>query len=357
MTGAIDLLVIGGGPAGVTAAIQGRQLGAKVTLLEADQVGGTNLNRGPGPVRTIARSARLARDWESWSTFGLEGPPPKPNLAAILSNSDRVARHAFEKKHLADQLRRNGIDLVEHLGPVHFADPHTVAGGDGRSWEAERIVLAVGGHAGRLAIPGNELALTYGDLRGLTSLPAVVAVVGAADTGCQIASILSDFGTRVCLFEAGPTIVPHADPAVSAELERAFERQGIETLTNAVVQSIRPQGDHLLRRIHDHSEPAEMAVGAVFFAVGWPPNVEDLDLDAIGIRTTPMESPWTPIYGPMSTTFSLRATSTADPCWSRWPGLRGASLPKMPSSAQLARSTTTSCRVPVLPIPNMAESA
>ncbi len=285
MIGEIDLLVVGGGPAGVTAAIQGRQLGAKVTLLEADQVGGTNLNRGPGPVRTIARSARLARDWESWATFGLEGPSPKPNLAAILGNSDRVARHAFEKKHLADQLRRNGIDLVEHLGPVHFVDPHTVTSGDRRAWGAERIVLAVGGHAGRLTIPGSDLALTYGDLRGLTSLPAVVAVVGAADTGCQIASILSDLGTRVCLFEAGPSIVPQADPSVSVELERAFQRHGIETLTSAVVRSIRPFGDQFLLAYTSQSELAERVVGAVFFAVGWPPNVEDLGLAAIGIRT------------------------------------------------------------------------
>ena len=64
---------------------------------------------------------------------GSKDLPPKPNLKAILANSDRVARHAFEKKHLADQLRRNGIDLVEHLGPVHFTDPYTLTAGDGRS--------------------------------------------------------------------------------------------------------------------------------------------------------------------------------------------------------------------------------
>ena len=126
---------------------------AAVTLLEADQVGGTNLNRGPAPVRTMARSARLARDWTSWSVFGLEGPPPRPNLQAILANSDRVARHVFEKKHLADQLRRHGINLVEHLGPVQFTDPHTLTAGDGRSWRADRIILAVGGHAGPAAHP------------------------------------------------------------------------------------------------------------------------------------------------------------------------------------------------------------
>ena len=70
----VSLLVIGGGPAGITAALQARELGAQVTLLEAGQVGGTSLNRGPAPVRTLARTARLARDWSSWATFGLRRP-------------------------------------------------------------------------------------------------------------------------------------------------------------------------------------------------------------------------------------------------------------------------------------------
>jgi pyruvate/2-oxoglutarate dehydrogenase complex dihydrolipoamide dehydrogenase (E3) component len=157
MSSAGRLLVVGGGPAGITAALQARELGAQVTLLEAGQVGGTSLNRGPAPVRTLARTARLARDWSSWATFGLDGPPPVPNLPAVLANSERVARHAHEKKDVAGHLRRHGIDLVEDLGPVAFTDPHTVAAGDARAWSADRIILAVGGHAGRLPSP----ALTW----------------------------------------------------------------------------------------------------------------------------------------------------------------------------------------------------
>ena len=284
MTNEIDLLIVGGGPAGVTAAVQARHLGTRVTLLEADQVGGTNLNRGPGPVRTLARAARLAHDWTSWSTFGLEGPPPRPNLEAILANSDRVARHAFEKKHLADQLRHNGIDLVEHLGPAHFTDPYTLTANDGRTWRAERIILAVGGHAGSLDIPGSEHALTYSDLRSLTALPAAAAVVGAADTGCQIASILADLGTLVSLFEASPAIVPHADPAVSVELERAFQRKGIETHTDTMVNAIRSQQGQLIVHHASSSGEGKTTVEAVFFAVGWPPNIERLALGAAGIK-------------------------------------------------------------------------
>ena len=75
MNADISLLVVGGGPAGVTAALQARELGAHVTLVEAAQVGGTILNRGPAPIRTLARAARLARDWSSWSSFGLRPGP------------------------------------------------------------------------------------------------------------------------------------------------------------------------------------------------------------------------------------------------------------------------------------------
>ncbi len=288
-----EVLVIGGGPAGIHGAMQARQLDARVTLLEADQIGGTSLNRGPAPVRTMARSARLAREWASWSAFGLDGPPPRPNLAGIRANSDRVARHAFEKKQIADLVRRAGTDLVEHLGPVRFTDPHTVAAADGRYWRADRIIIAVGGHAGRLPIPGNELALTYEDLRSLAALPPTVAVIGAADTGCQIASILSDLGSGVSLFEAGQRIVPHADTSVSSGLEQAFRAKGITTHTETEVTALRPHGNRVVvehrcsrsggETVVQPQTSSETVVDAVFFAVGWPPNLEHLALDAAGV--------------------------------------------------------------------------
>jgi pyruvate/2-oxoglutarate dehydrogenase complex dihydrolipoamide dehydrogenase (E3) component len=208
----VRLLVLGGGPAGATAAAQARELGADVTLLEAEQVGGTNLNHGPAPVRTLARAARLARDWSSWERFGLEGPRPVPNLDAVLANCARVARYAHDKKDIADHLRVQGIDVAEHLGPVRFAGPHTVRAGDGRSWSAESIVIAVGCRAAALPIPGGELALTYEDIWTLTALPAAVTVIGGADTGCQMASIFADLGTDARLIEAGPRLCPAPMP-------------------------------------------------------------------------------------------------------------------------------------------------
>jgi pyruvate/2-oxoglutarate dehydrogenase complex dihydrolipoamide dehydrogenase (E3) component len=287
MSADISLLVAGGGPAGITAALQARELGAQVTLLESGRIGGTSLNRGPAPIRTLARAARLARDWSSWSSFGLQGPAPVPDLPAVLANSDRVARYAHGKKDIAGHLRRKGIDLIEDLGPVCFAGPHRMAADDGRSWSADRVILAVGGHAARLPIPGAELALTYEDIPSLTSLPGRVAVVGGADTGCQIASIFEDFGAAVTVFEAGPVLVPAADLSVSAELTRAFTAQGMTVAMGTLVEALGREDNAISIQYRGSAGPGRMVTDVVFFAVGWPANLSQLSLESAGVQAGP----------------------------------------------------------------------
>ena len=282
MTG-VAVLVVGGGPAGLAAAVQARELGADVTVLEVAQIGGTSLNRGPAPVRTLARAARLVRDWSSWERFGLEGAAPVPNLEAVLANSARVARYAHEKKDLAGHMRQSGIDVVEQLGHASFTGPHTLQSDDGRTWSEDRIVLAVGGHAARLPIPGGELALTYNDIRSLKALPERVAVVGAADTGCQMASIFADFGVSVLLLESAPTVLPAADAGVSVGIQEAFESRGMDVRTGAMVEAVERNGSQLVISFTRGGDLEREYADAVFAAVGWPASIEKMDLDAAGI--------------------------------------------------------------------------
>jgi pyruvate/2-oxoglutarate dehydrogenase complex dihydrolipoamide dehydrogenase (E3) component len=285
------VLVVGGGPGGTSAALQARELGADVTLLEAEQLGGTSLNRGPAPVRTLARAARLARDWSSWDQFGLRGARPTLDLDAVLANSSRVAHYAHDKKDLVGLIRGLGIDVIEHLGPVRFTDPHTVRADNGSSWRADRIVVAVGGHAALLPVPGGHLALTYDDLRSLKALPDEVLIVGGADTGCQMASIFDDFGVAVRLVEFGPTLLAAADPDVSAALRTAFEAQGLQISTGTRVTELEAHGDRILVRFLSDGREDQVEVGAVFAAVGWPANLDGLDLDAAGITSDRMAIP------------------------------------------------------------------
>ncbi|HEY5114037.1 MAG TPA: FAD-dependent oxidoreductase, partial [Nakamurella sp.] len=106
------LLVIGGGPAGVSAALQGAELGATVTLVERKRIGGTSVNEGPAPIRTLARAARLVRDSRSWETFGLRGAPPAVDVRAAVANATRVADYSHDVKRMSDYIAGCGVELV-----------------------------------------------------------------------------------------------------------------------------------------------------------------------------------------------------------------------------------------------------
>lgn len=136
-----------------------------------------------------------------------------------------------EKKQLTGHLERAGVRLFDGGGPAAFVDPHTLATATGADIRARRFVIACGGHARRLPFPGSELALTHSDVWGLRRLPRSVAIVGAAATGAQLASIFAAFGSRVALLELAPRFVPGEDPDISAALQAAFEANGITVIT------------------------------------------------------------------------------------------------------------------------------
>jgi pyruvate/2-oxoglutarate dehydrogenase complex dihydrolipoamide dehydrogenase (E3) component len=279
----MKLIVLGGGRAGLTAALQARELHAEVTLLESKRVGGTSINEGPAPVRTLARAARLARDVGSWETFGLRGERPQINLAAVLANAKRVAQYAHEKKHMAEFIGNSGIELIEGIGPARFLDHYTVGVADGRTWEADKFVIAVGGHGRILPIPGSELAQTYSDIWSLTALPARVAVVGGAATGCQLASILEDFGCQIFLLELAPRLIPQEDEDISLALAEAFGKQHITVIAGAQTERLEKSDGGIRLHYRKQGRLENLDVGAAFFATGWPGNVDSLNLAAPGV--------------------------------------------------------------------------
>jgi pyruvate/2-oxoglutarate dehydrogenase complex dihydrolipoamide dehydrogenase (E3) component len=280
----VEVAVLGGGPAGMTAALRARELGAEVLLLEKARLGGICYNEGPAPIRTLARAARLVRDAGGWQGFGLAGGAPRVDLQAALANARRVADQAYEHKGLPLFLRAHGIELLQNVGAVRFTDAHTLALADGRSVRAASILIATGGRAGRPPIPGQELAFTYSDLWSLTALPEHVTVIGASATGCQLASIVADFGCRVDLVEGAPRIEPKSDEAVSTALRSAFERRGIGVTTGVRVERIERHAGGVVVKFRDASGQAgSIETGAVFLATGWPANVDDLDLDTAGV--------------------------------------------------------------------------
>lgn len=126
-----DVVVIGGGPAGVTAALRARELGASVALVEKNRLGGTCTNDGCVPTRVLARAARLVRDSEQFATYGLIGERPTVDFEQVIRRTQQVVYQMHEKKQLREHLTQAGVEVYAESGGAQFAGPHTLELADG----------------------------------------------------------------------------------------------------------------------------------------------------------------------------------------------------------------------------------
>lgn len=281
-----DVIVIGGGPAGVTAALRASELGAKVALVERGRMGGTCTNDGCVPTRVLAKAARLWRDNEQYETYGLIAQKPELDFGRLMSRVQKVVYSMQEKKQLINHLQLSGVETLTEVGPASFEDPFTVALGDGRRLGAGKFILAAGGRSRRLDFPGEEHALTHNDLWAFRKLPRSIAVVGGAATGCQVASILNAFGSQVTILEVSPRILRVEDEAVALAIDTAFQKRDINLIKGIEgIQGIIKYPDHLELTYLIAGEEHRLEVDAIFLSTGWLGNLDPLNLSAAGVET------------------------------------------------------------------------
>ncbi|MDX1520362.1 MAG: FAD-dependent oxidoreductase, partial [Anaerolineae bacterium] len=186
-----EIIVIGGGPAGVTAALRACELGARVALVERGQLGGTCTNDGCVPTRVLAKAARLVRDADQFADYGLAGEPPALDFVRLLTQTRQVIDKMHHKEQLASHLEQAGVAVYVNAGEAQFVDTNTIVLGNGSHLQAEKFILCAGGRARRLDFLGSEHAITYQDVWSMTRLPRAMAIIGGAATGCQLASIFA----------------------------------------------------------------------------------------------------------------------------------------------------------------------
>jgi pyruvate/2-oxoglutarate dehydrogenase complex dihydrolipoamide dehydrogenase (E3) component len=282
-----EVLVLGGGPAGVAAALRAADLGAKTTLLTRDEFGGMAANDGPIPVRTLAHSARLLREARQLERYGIVTSGLALDYATLLGRVREVVAEARDHAVFRAQLDAAGAVVHERAGAARFVDAHTIETVGGLRLHADKIVICTGGKSRKLAVPGAELTATHSDAWSLRSVPASMLVIGAGATGVQVASIFAAFGTKVQLFQSGRRIIPTEDEDVSAAVADAFRAGGmiVREGFGEIEAFERVSGGVRMSFLKDgRRETAEAELAIV--AVGWTAETEELELGAAGVETT-----------------------------------------------------------------------
>ena len=280
------VLVVGAGPAGVSAALRAAELGARTVLVTTGEFGGMAANDGPIPVRTLAHAARLIRDARQLGEYGIDVGSPVLDYGRLLTRVsgivDDVRAHTVRREDFASL----GITLHERVGSSRFEGANTVSTAIGLRLQADRFILCTGGASRRLDIPGFEFACTHSDAWSLRSVPPTMLVVGAGATGAQVASIFNTFGTRVQLFQAGPRILPTEDDGISVEVATQFRAAGIAVREDfGSIESFEKTTAGIRMNFTKGGVRASAEAALAVIAVGWVANTSGMNIAAEGIDT------------------------------------------------------------------------
>jgi pyruvate/2-oxoglutarate dehydrogenase complex dihydrolipoamide dehydrogenase (E3) component/uncharacterized membrane protein YdjX (TVP38/TMEM64 family) len=281
--GKYNLVVIGGGTAGLVSAAGAAGLGAKVALIERNLLGGDCLNVGCVPSKGVIRAARAAHDARNGAEYGVQiAGEAKIGFAAAMERMRRL-RAGISEHDSAERFRKLGVDVF--IGNGSFIDPATIEV-DGQRLYFARAVIATGARPAEPPIAGLRAAGFYTNetIFTLTELPRRMAVIGAGPIGCELAQSFQRFGSEVTILTDGAEILPREDRDAAAIVRKQIEIDGVKILTGARIESAAAQDGAKLLSLTVGGKPMALACDAILLSVGRTPNLEGLGLDAAGIH-------------------------------------------------------------------------
>lgn len=280
----MDAIVIGSGQAGPSLAVRLAQAGLKTALIEREHIGGTCVNDGCIPTKTLIASARAAHVARCAAEYGVNiGGPVQVDMAAVKARKDRVVEQSV--RGLMDWLQGTpGLELVS--GHARFVGPHAVKVGD-RMLEADKIFINVGGRAVLPPWPGIDgvPVLTNTSMMAVDRLPEHLVVIGGSYIGLEFAQMYRRFGARVTVLEHGDRLIGREDPEVSAEVQAILEHEGIECRLGVRDGRVTPVDGRVRVDVTAGGAPGHVEGSHLLAAVGRRPNTDDLGLAAAGIAT------------------------------------------------------------------------
>lgn len=286
--GAYDIVVIGGGPGGYATALYAAAAGLSVAVVELDKVGGTCLHRGCVPAKEFLETAAVFRTVVGASEFGIGpdggAPAPPVRFAVSQARKQQVVDQLF--KGLSGLMKGRGIDIYDGTGTLLPGHRVSVAGRDGSATEitGTDVVLAAGSVP--RSIPGfdvdGKVVLTSDEVLALEALPSSVAIVGGGAIGCEFASMFSDLGSQVTVFEALPQLLNGCDADVVNVVVRSFRKRGIDMRVGVQLQGHTPDPSGT-GTVVSYNGGEKLAVEAVVVSVGRRPRTEGLLADGTGV--------------------------------------------------------------------------
>ena len=286
-----DVVIIGSGPAGYTAAIRAGQYGLKTALVEKDGfLGGTCLHVGCIPTKALLFNAELWDQLKDAKEFGIEGVDArKLNWASIQERKSKiVAKHA---KGLEFLMKKNKVETVKGYGKLTGPAQNGVltveVANEGKTspLKAKNVLLATGSEARMLpGLEADDRVLTNIEILRLKEMPKSLVIVGAGAVGVEFASIYRSFGCAVTIVEMLPRLVPVEDEEVSKELARVYRKRGINFHTSARVEKIDKTKAGIAVTISTEGKQQKIEAEKILIAVGRKPRTENIGLEKTKIK-------------------------------------------------------------------------
>ena len=262
-----NLVVVGGGTAGLVTAAGAAGIGARVALVEKTLMGGDCLNFGCVPSKALIRAARAAAEMRDAAVYGIDSVDVQVDFGRVMERMRRLRAELSAKDSVWRYRDEFGVDVF--IGEARFTSVDTVEV-DGQTLRFRKACIATGGRAAAPPILGLAAAgyLTNETVFSLTELPRRVAVLGAGPIGCELSQTLRRFGAEVTLLERGPHILPREDEEAARLVEQAILRDGARLLTKAMVKRVERRGGEKVLTLDQSGKPAELVVDEIL--VGGP---------------------------------------------------------------------------------------
>lgn len=278
-----DAIIIGTGQSGPALAERMTAEGMRVAIIERDRIGGTCVNDGCIPTKTLVASARTAHMARRAGDFGVKiGGSIAVDMKQVKARKDEIV--AQSNGGVTNWLA--GMEtLTLYRGHGRFEGPNTVRVGDDLL-EADKIVLDVGSRSRTPPMPGLDKIdyLTNTSMMEVDFLPEHLLVVGGSYIGLEFAQMYRRFGSEVTVVEMADRLIPRDDEDVTTEVHAILEREGISIRLGAECVAVEPRGDKIAMRVKCEPEPEEVVGTHLLLAVGRIPNTEDLGLEAAGVE-------------------------------------------------------------------------